>query len=179
MAPDREPDPEIAAELRQTAGWELLEETAEDERLTELQRRRRLTIHDEIRELTHRRARVAVELGGHSFSGPLMWAGADYATLRAPGQDVDVRLFASAWEVLTSKTDVEGYVDGPDTFEMHLHQLAGGDDRVGLVTHNRDLPVGRIEVVATDHIEFVGPDGRRLLVPKDQVLATIRTTASH
>ena len=60
-----DPDPHLAAELRQGAGREWAEEAAEDEQLTELLRRRKLELADVVRDLAHRGGRVSVEFGGH------------------------------------------------------------------------------------------------------------------
>ena len=61
MNQDQQPDPDLAAELRQTAGAEWAAEAAEDERLTEVLRRRKLNLGDIAKEMANRGDRISVE----------------------------------------------------------------------------------------------------------------------
>ena len=110
MNSDSDPDPHLAAELRQSVGRELAEDAAEDERLTDLLRRRRLELADVAKDLAHRGERVSVEFGGHSFSGLLAAAGIDYATIDRADQTADIRLDVATWSILPS--------DSPDDSKL-------------------------------------------------------------
>ena len=179
MNPDPEPDPDLASELRRTAGREWMEEAAEDERLSELHRRRRLSLETFAEDLAHRGARIALAAAGAGFTGNVTWAGADFATVRARGQDIDVRLEFARWELLEPGETVEADQMGPESFKMHLHQLAASQARIGLLLGDGEILLGALEVVATDHVEFHIPDGRVLVTPLGSVVATIRSTDSH
>ncbi len=179
MNQDQEPDPNLAAELRQTAGAEWTAEAAEDERLTELLRRRRLTLRDIAKEMANRREKLSVEFGGHSFTGAVIGAGDDYVTVQGPGQIAEVRLERARWSILTG--------DGPSvepattaaSFRAALHQHSAAETITRLTLDRGDLVIGKIIVVAADHLEVADVDERRLYVPMEIVLGTIRSIDSH
>lgn len=174
-----EPDPRLASELRQSVGREWADDVAEDERLTELMRRRRLTLSDMARDVQHQGARVSVEFAGHNFSGPLSRVGDDYATIEAPGQIVDVRFAVTTWAILRIADDKPAMPSEMITFKAHLHELSGTARRVGLAIPDGQILVGKIEVVAEDHVEIRDADDRGLLVPLELILATIRSSDPH
>lgn len=154
------PDPNLASELRQRAGQEWKEEAAEDERLTELHRRRRLTLEDMAKEMVNRRDRVSVEFSGHSFSGAVMGAGADFATVGGPGQVADIKLEAARWSVLISDTSSETRTAGPESFRAMLHQHSSSGHVVRLALPGGDMVIGKLSVIADDHVEVEDVDGR-------------------
>ena len=179
MISDQEPDPDLASELRRTAGREWLREAAEDERLTELYRRRRLSVAGLAEDMAHRGVRATLAASGAGFTGNVVWAGEDFATLRAQGQDVDVRLEFARWELLDQGQTAAPDPTGAEGFIIHLNQLASSRSRVGLLLGDGEIVVGVFEVIAADHVEFHSPDGRVLIVPMGSVVATIRSTDSH
>lgn len=170
------PDPDLASELRQGAGREWVEEAAEDERLTELQRRRRLTLADQAREMVNRGDRVSVEFGGHSFSGAVAVAGEDYATIEGPGQTADIKIDEARWSVLPLDQAAPSRPGGPETFRALLHQHSGSGRTVRLALPGGDMVIGAVAVVAEDHVEVNDVDGRRLIVPLKMVLAVVRSS---
>jgi hypothetical protein len=172
----KQPDPELASELRQGAGREWNEEAAEDERLTELHRRRRLTLADLGKELVNRGDRVSVEFGGHSFSGAVAAAGADYATIDGPGQAADVKLAAARWSVLPSSQPAGTRPAGAETFQAVLHEHSASGHVVRLALPGGDMVIGRVEVVADDHVVMNDVDERRLIVPTTLILAVVRSS---
>ena len=173
------PDPNLASELRQRAGREWTEEAAEDERLTELHRRRRLTLGDMAKEMVNRGDRVSVEFSGHSFSGAVTGAGSDFATVSGPGQVADIRLDTARWSVLISDSAGETGTAGPESFRAMLHEHSSSQNVVRLALPGGDMVIGRLSVVAEDHVEVADVDERRLLVPMPLILAVVRSSEFH
>jgi hypothetical protein len=176
---ERQPDPKLASELRQGAGREWAEEAAEDERLTELHRRRRLTLADQAKELVNRGDRVSVEFGGHSFSGAVAVAGEDYVTIEGPGQAADIKLDEARWSVLTSDQPAEARPGGAESFRAVLHEHSASAHVVRLALPGGDMVIGKVEVVAEDHVEMNDVDERRLIVPMKLILAVVRSSDVH
>lgn len=172
----RQPDPDLASELRQGAGREWNEEAAEDERLTEVHRRRRLTLADQAKELVNRGERVSVEFGGHSFGGAVVIAGEDYVTVEGPGQTADIKLGVARWSVLHTDQPAETHSGSAESFRALLHQHSASDHVVRLALPGGDMVIGRIAVVAEDHVEVIDVDDRRLLVPTSLILAVVRSS---
>ena len=174
-----DPDPHLAAELRQGAGREWAEEAAEDERLTELLRRRKLELADVVRDLAHRGGRVSVEFGGHSFSGAVMGAGVDYATIESTDQTADIRFDVARWSILAASRTEESRVDRSESFKALLHEYSAAETDVRLAVPHGEMVFGAIAVVAVDHIEVDDVDGRQIYVPTAMVLAVIRSSGLH
>jgi hypothetical protein len=172
----RQPDPDLASELRQGVGREWNEEAAEDERLTEVHRRRRLSLADQAKELVNRGERVSVEFGGHTFGGAVVTAGEDYVTIDGPGQTADIKLDVARWSVLHSDTPAETHPGGAESFRALLHQHSASDHVVRLALPGGDMVIGKIAVVAEDHVEVTDVDDRRLLVPTNLILAVVRSS---
>lgn len=173
---ERQPDPNLGSELRQGAGREWSEEAAEDERLTEIHRRRRLSLSDQAKELVNRGDRVSVEFGGHSFGGAVVWAGEDYAIIEGPGQTADIRLDAARWSVLTTDDPTDTRPSGAETFRALLHEHSASGQVVRLALPGNDIVLGGVAVVAEDHVEVQDVDGRRLIVPMNLILAVVRSS---
>ena len=179
MNSNPDPDPDLAAELRQGAGREWTEEAAEDERLTELLRRRKLELSDVVKDLAHRGGRVTVDFGGHSFGGVVVGSGVDYATIDRADQTADVRLDVATWSILPSDPPDESKVGGAESFKALLHEYAMADTTVRLALPYGDLVIGTIAVVSVDHIEVDDVDHRQIYIPSTMVLAVIRSTELH
>lgn len=171
-----QPDPNLASELRQGAGREWAEEAAEDERLTELHRRRRLTLADQAKEFVNRGDRVSVEFSGHSFGGAVTRAGEDYVTIDGPGQAADIKLDAARWSVMSSDQPAETTPGGAESFRAVLHEHSASEQVVRLALPGGDMVMGRIAVVAEDHVEVSDPDQRRLIVPMSLILGVVRSS---
>lgn len=176
---NKDPDPELAGELRQTAGREWAEEAAEDERLTELLRRRRLDLAAVIRDAAHRGTRMLAEFGGHSFNGTVIGTGIDYATLDNGDKRADVRFETATWSVLGSGEPAEPGVGAPESFRATLHQYSASGVAVRLALPGGELANGSIAVVSVDHIEVADVDDRQIYVPTAMILAVIRSTELH
>lgn len=170
------PDPDLAAELRQGAGREWAEEAAEDERLTELQRRRNLTLEDVAKEMVNQGQRATIAFSGHNFSGAVVWAGKDFATLQGAGQLCDVRLEAATWSVIPIDQPSETWNAGPESFRAALFEHADSSTLIRLAFPAGEIAIGSIDVVAGDHVEFKDADERHLYVATDRILAVIRSS---
>lgn len=179
MTNEQEPDPDLASELRQGAGREWNEEAAEDERLTELQRRRRMTLSTQAREMVNRGDRVSVEFGGHSFGGAVVSAGEDYATVEGPGQSADIKLAEARWSLLPNTDPAETHQGGAESFRALLHEHSAAGRTIRLALPGGDMVIGKIDVVAEDHVEVADVDGRRLVVPMKMILAVVRSSEVH
>jgi len=173
---EREPDPNLASELRQGAGREWAEEAAEDERLTELQRRRRSTLGDLGKEWVNRGDRVSVEFDGHTFGGAISIAGEDYVTVEGPGQTADIKLAEARWSILPNDAPSGVQGAGPESFIAMLREHSAAERIVRLALPAGDLAIGTITVVAEDHIEMRDVDDRSLVVPMKMILAVVRSS---
>lgn len=171
-----QPDPDLAAELRQGAGRDWNEEAAEDERLTEVHRRRRLTLADQAKEMVNRGERVSVEFGGHTFGGAVVVAGEDYVTVDGPGQTADIKLAEARWSVLPADRPAETRSGGAESFLAKLHDHAASEHVVRLALPGGDMVIGKVAVVADDHVEVNDVDERRLFVPMRLILAVVRSS---
>jgi hypothetical protein len=173
---ERTPDRDVESDLRQGAGREWLEEAAEDEKLTELLRRRRLDLAGRVLELVHRGERVRAETGAHTFSGQVMYAGADFATIDRGDDIVEVVLDAAVWTVERSESGGNEQSGDPLTFRARLAEIASNPESVRILVVDGRAIVGSIEVVATDHVE-VSQDGNTIIVPIRLIVAVVRSTA--
>ena len=173
------PDENLASELRQGAGREWAEEAAEDERLTELQRRRNMTLGDQAKEMVNRGDRVSVDFSGHTFGGAVAAAGEDYATVDGPGQTADIKLAEARWSVLPLDTPGETGAPGAATFQALLHEYSAAGNIIRLALPGGDMVIGTLKVVAGDHVEVEDVDQRRLIVPTKMILAVVRSSEVH
>jgi hypothetical protein len=162
--------------LRQGAGREWLEEAAEDERLTELLRRRRLDMTARVLELVHRGERVRAEVGTHTFSGQVVYAGSDFASIDRGDDTVEVALDAAVWTVERNESGGTEQSGEPLTFRARLSEIAAVGESVRIIVSDGRAIVGSIEVVATDHAEVV-QDGSTIVVPIGLIVAVVRSTS--
>jgi len=176
MDEDQRPDREIEAHLRQGAGREWLEEAAEDEQLTELMRRRRLTLGERALELVHRGERVRAETGTQTFSGHVVYAGSDFATVDRGEDLVEVVLDAAIWTIERSAEGGADQSGEPLSLKGRLGEIASNAESVRMVVADGRALVGRIEVVAADHVEL-SQDGNTVVVPNRLIAAVIRSNA--
>jgi hypothetical protein len=173
---DERPDREIEAHLRQGAGREWLEEAAEDEQLTELMRRRRLVLGDRARELVHRGERVRAETGSHTFSGQLVYAGSDFATVDRGEDLVEVVLDSAVWTVEWGESSGQEQSGEPLSFQARLAELASTGAQVRVIAADGRVILGAIELAAADHVEMT-QDGNTIVIPTSLIVAVIRPNA--
>jgi len=180
MTTPNNPDPELAAELRRLAGDEWTEDAAEDERLTEVLRRRRLGLKDLLKDMAHRGRRVSVDFGGHAFNGGLINVGTDYAGIQGPGQVAEVRLNAGRWSDLPPSEGITTQpVSAPDTFVGALRAHEAAKSLIRLSMPNGDMIIGKIDTVSADHLEFAEADERKIYVPTELILGIVRSIDPH
>lgn len=176
MTDDKNPIRDFAAELRQELGREVREEAAEDEKLTELLRQRQSTITDHVSDLAHRGARVTAEFSGHTFSGAVVASGDDYATIAGPGQLADITLGVSIWTETSQGVEVPPLLNPPTTFRGVLHAHASTEQMLRFILPSNELLIGKVAVVADDHLRIEDADGRQKVVPTSLILGVIRST---
>jgi len=171
-----EEDPELASELRQTVARAFQQEAEEDEQLTALHDRRRLSMSDLAKEMVNRGERVAVEYGGHAFSGLVIGAGADHVTIQGAGQRADVRLDGAYWSVIhTAQASAAPGVATDETLKARLSEHADQRNTVRLCLPGGILVIGRVAVVADDHVEIADADQRHIYVPMTLILGIMRS----
>ncbi len=173
MGEEREIDQSLGSELRQSAGREWVEEAAEDEKLTELLRRRRMSLGDNAREMVERGLRVRVETGPQTFTGQVVFAGSDYAVVERSDDLVAVRLDSAIWILEHREGEGNQQFGGAVTMAAHLSELASTEETIRLVLDDGRALVGSISVVAAEHLE-VTQDATLVLVPLRQLVAVIR-----
>jgi hypothetical protein len=174
---DERPDPELEAHLRHSAGREWVDEAAEDEKLTELLRRRRLDMGGRVLELVHRGERARAEIQGQTFSGQVVYAGSDFATLDRGEDLVEIVLKAAIWTVEPASAGGHEQSGTPLTFRARLAEFASDGIPLRLVVADGRAIVGLVEVVATDHVQ-VSQDGTVVLIPTRLIVAVIRSKRS-
>jgi hypothetical protein len=173
---EKTPDRDVESHLRQSIGREWQEEAAEDEMLTELLRKRRLDLSGRILELVHGGERVRAEIGVDTFSGRVVYAGADFASVDRGEDRVEVVLDAAVWTVERSASG--GIEQSGDmlTFRARLAEISANAEQMRMIVIDGRAIVGSVEVVATDHVE-VTQDGNTIVVPIRQIAAVIRSTS--
>lgn len=169
-------DREIEAHLRQGAGRELSQEAAEDEQLTELLRRRQMSLAARAIELVHRGERVRAETGSQTFTGTVVYAGSDFATIDRGEDLVEVALEAATWVVEAITTGGRDQSGEPLSFRGRLAEVAANSEQVRVVVADGRALIGTIQIVAADHVEL-SQDGNKLIVPIRQIVAVIRSNA--
>ena len=175
MNEQENPDPELESVLRE-AGREMIEEAAEDERLTELLRRRRQGISDLAMEWVHRGQRVRAESGTQTFSGQVVFAGTDYVTIERIEDQVSVRLDRATWTLEPEPGQGHEQSGEATSLKARLAELAASGEMVRLIVAEGRALVGSIAIVAADQIEL-RQDHLTVLVPLDLILAVITTRA--
>lgn len=173
---DQTPDKEIEAQLRQGAGRAWMEEAAEDEQLTELLRRRRLSLGARALELVHRGERVRAETGTQTFSGQVTFAGSDFATIDRGEDVVEVVLDAAIWTIERNASGGHDQSGEPLSLKARLAEIASSSESVRVIVADGRAIVGSIEVVASDHVE-ISQDGNTVVVPIRLIVALVRSNA--
>ena len=169
------PDQELESVLRE-AGRELTEEAAEDERLTELLRRRRLALADLALEWVHRGQRVRAEAGTQTFSGQVVFAGTDYVTIDRGEDQVALRLDRATWTLEPDHGEGHEQTGAATSLKARLSELAASGETVRMLVAEGRALVGSVAVVAADQVE-VRQDHLTVLVPTDLILAVITPRA--
>ncbi len=162
--------------LRQGAGRELRAEAAEDEQLTELLRRRRLDLSGRAAELVVRGSRARFETAAQTFSGHVVYAGSDFATIDRGDDLVEVLYDAATWVVEPGSSQGREQTGEPLSIKARLAEIAANVEPVRVIVMDGRALIGAIDVVATDHLEIT-QDGNTLIVPLRQICALVRPNA--
>lgn len=171
-----EHDPDLASELRQGAGRDLAAEAAEDERLTAVHDRRRFDMATVGKEMVNRGERVTVVYAGHTFSGRVVAGGVDHVTIEGSGQRADIRLDAGYWSILpTGQETLSPGTATEETLTARLAEYADSGSPLRLTLAEGDMVIGRVKVVAGDHVELTDADERALYVPLGLILGIVRS----
>jgi hypothetical protein len=169
---DREnPDPELESVLRE-AGREMIAEAAEDERLTELLRRRRQSLADLALEWVHRGQWVRAELGSQTFSGRVVFAGSDFLTLEREEDHVAIPLHRATWTLEPDSTSGSEQLAAASSLKARLAELESTGEVIRLLVGDGRALVGSVAVVAADQVE-ISQDRHSVMVPLEQVGAVI------
>lgn len=173
-----EQDPDLTS-LRNSLGREMAEEAAEDERLTAAYDRRRFDLTMVAKEMVNKGARVSVIFSGHNFSGLVIGGGADHVTVEGSGQIADIRMDAGFWSILPGAPEGGGRAANDETLTARLSEASERGGTVRLALAEGEIVIGRVGVVAADHVELIDADDRTLYVPFGLVLAIIRSSSTQ
>lgn len=160
----------VGRELREGVGAELRADAEETERLVALAARRRRTLGDVAASLLARGDRVAVDVPGRRFTGTVVHAGEDLLRLRTVGGPVDVNLRGPVALTVVERATAGGAERsaGAPSFRSRLSELELEGATVELGDGGDGL-VGRIDVVAVDHVVLVDPAGAERYVARAAV----------
>ncbi len=165
---------EMAAELRWGAGAEWLGEAEEDERLSELLRRRRLRLGEAVAMVMAHGDRVVASRGSFRFRGHLLAVGDDFATVDSGERIADVALDAIHLRIDPSLSGgARPVTGGSRTLKARLAEAAAWGGPVEMRLLSDEAIPARVTVVAADHIEAVDEDGVVSVVPISQIVAVI------
>lgn len=166
--PDDELD-ELARMLREGAGRELRAEAAEDEELTEVQRRRHRDLAGVARAAMHHGDRVTAMVAGLHLGHPVVAVGTDYLVMDTGDGLIDVRLEAAVLSVESRAVGGSSAAPEAVTFRARLaeHEQTGAP--VEVVTTDGRRIGGRIEVAAIDHLVVTDGTGLTSYVPTARV----------
>ncbi len=174
MPEERETPDYLSSELRQGAGREWLEEAAEDERLTELLRRRRQDLSNLALDLVHRGDRVRAAVGDRNYTGRAVFAGTDFVTIETDESFTDIRVDEAIWTVERSSSGGHEQTGPSMSLKARLSEVASTGEQVRLMAANGQARIGAIQVVAEDHVEVA--DGNNVVViPLNLIAALVRS----
>ncbi len=153
---------ELGRELRQRVGGEFRGEAEESERAAAVAAARARSLAQIAVSLRDRGDLVAVGIGRKLFTGTVVYAGADFLSLRTPGRIVHCSLERAITLRVVDRGSTGGIGPGrgPRTFrgrllelELDVHEVELGAAVLG------DVQRGRITAVGRDHVVFRCSDG--------------------
>jgi hypothetical protein len=165
---------ELASDLRRRVGAEFVEEAAEIEQLTDLQRRRRADLAEVARAAMHRGDRVTISCQSGYWVGQLQSVGDDYVVLETAELLVEAHLPSIGLEIEPSRSGGRSGSPGSSTWRARLIELELEGETIALVAPTANAEVtGRIEVVASDHL-VIDTGDRRSILPLAVVAVVLR-----
>jgi hypothetical protein len=177
MTDEREPDPNLESELRQGAGRDWSAEAAEDERMTEKLRDRRMELSELMRRFVTTGQRVRAESGSQAFAGPIVFAGTDYAVVGRDDDEVAIKLVGATWTLETGGTEGHHQSASPMSFKAHLSELESSGEVVRILVEDGRSLRGPIRTVASDNLS-IDCDGSVVLIPLPAVIGVSRPRPS-
>jgi len=144
---------ELGSELRRRMGAEIRDEAEEIERLADLQRRRRSSLGEVARSAMHRGDSVTVTIGQRSWKGTLRAVGDDYLRLESGRVVLEAPLGEGVLSTEPSRSGGHSGKPASATWRARLAEIAAEQTAVHVLVRGSEEVVGRIEVVATDHLE--------------------------
>ena len=149
---------ELGSELRRRMGAEMRDEAEEIERLADLQRRRKDSLREVARAAMHRGDSVSIAIGERSWNGTLSAVGEDYLRLETSQLVIECPLVAAVVTVARSRSGGQSGRPASATWRARLAEIAAEEKTVQVLLRGSETVVGRIEVVAVDHLELSTDD---------------------
>lgn len=150
---------DFAAELRSSAGAEILDELETTEAETELGRLRKRTIQQVWEAAMHRGDLITAVTGLGSLTGSVDYVGTDYATVVGGDSVWDLRTDrAVISRVRRSSAGGHTASGGSKTFKARLAEYEATGESITVIMPARSMEAhGRIAVVAVDHVSMIDP----------------------
>jgi hypothetical protein len=155
---------DIQRELREAVGGEIRAEAEENERLTELGRRRQWDLAEFARRSMNRGDDVTVEASGRTHRGTITAVGTDYLVVETESGVVEARLpkvIITVWRRRSGGTSLK---PAAETWRARLAELEQNGESAILLAAGKEIG-GVIAVVAADHIEVTDADGTAHVFP--------------
>lgn len=170
----REPISELSAQLRSSAGAEMIEEWEATERETEQGRLRSRTLTEVWEQAMHRGDRVTASGSFGVCSGTVEYVGKDYAVVA--GEDIawDLRLDSCAVVIRRSPHGGHSVTGGSRTLRARLAEYEASGERVTVHTATGSHQ-GVVGVAAVDHVLL--SDQGDIAIPTATIEAISRPTA--
>ena len=165
-----DPLDELAQGLRQSVGGEFRDEAAEDESLSELQRRRRRTLAEAVKSAMHRGDRITAVVGGLSLTYQVVGVGADYLIMDTGEQLIDVRLDASTISLLPRQQGGAKGTPAAATFAARIAEHEQNQSAIEVIMVDGTRTAGTVRVAAADHVALESPAGETI-IPSVRVAA--------
>lgn len=167
---------ELGRELRRSVGDEFRRAAEDDEIAASKVALRRRNLEQVAYELLARGDVVAVTCGAERFTGRLVHAHGDLATMhRSVGGEVHINLAGPVMLTVEERATEGGKGRdrfGPESFIARLRQLELDETDIEIVTIGEGHVAGRIGAVATDHV-MVLSEGRTAYVPITTIAAVM------
>jgi hypothetical protein len=167
---------DIGRELRQAVGGDIRAEAEENERLTELGRRRQWDMAELARRSMNRGDDVTIDASGRTHRGTITAVGADYLTVETESSVVEARLSKVIITIWRRRSGGSSVKPAAETWRARLAELEQDGESVILQAAGRDVG-GVITVVGADHVEVTDADGTAHVFPLELTELLLRPRA--
>ena len=157
---------DIQRELRQAVGGDIRAEAEENERLTELGRRRQWDLAEVARRSMNRGDDVTVEASGRTHRGTITAVGNDYLVMETESGVVEARLakvIITVWRRRSGGTSIK---PAAESWRARLAELEQDGESAILLAAGKEIG-GVVSVVGADHVEMTDADGTAHVFPLD------------